>query len=121
MWDNGEFDRREEVWSKASTFVFRPCKSCIVILNEVVHEVSFFWPQEITRVVLVDDLFSFEELSRGGDECRRRVGIKFRHMFEGVARNIANNVKSIWEVGNDWVNFECNWLVLLLQSCEYRV
>jgi hypothetical protein len=42
--DDGEFDRREEVASEASSFIFVPCEGGFVFSDEVVHKVAFFWP-----------------------------------------------------------------------------
>jgi hypothetical protein len=42
------------------------------------------------------------------------MGAKFRHVLERITRNVADNVKVIREVSDDWTNFEHNGLVLLL-------
>jgi hypothetical protein len=65
-------------------------------------------------MVFVDYRLSFEGISRGGDEYRR-MGIEFRHIFEGIADDISNYLKSIQEFGDYWSNFECDRLVLLLR------
>ena len=60
MWNDGEFDRGKEISSKVTSFVFVPCEAGFVTSNEIVHELSFFWPQAIAGMILVDDSFSFE-------------------------------------------------------------
>ena len=60
MRNDGEFDRGKEISSKVSSFIFVPCEASFMTSNKIVHEVSFFWPQEITRMILVDDCFTFE-------------------------------------------------------------
>jgi hypothetical protein len=42
--DDGKFNGREEVGSKASMFIFVPRESCFMIANEIVHELLFFEP-----------------------------------------------------------------------------
>lgn len=49
MGDNGKFDGRKEIQSKVASFVFFPCEACIMILDEVMHEFTFFWPEKIAR------------------------------------------------------------------------
>ena len=117
MRNNGEFDRREEIGSETSSFIFVPCESCFMISNEVVHQVSFFGPKEIARVIFVDNRFSFERISRRWGK-RWGMRIELWHVFERIASNVSNDAKSIGKGCNDWSSLLGNWFVFLLRRCE---
>ena len=68
MWNDGEFDQGKEIGSKVASFIFVPHEAGFVTSNKIVHKVLFFWPQEITRMILVDDSFAFEGILRGRDK-----------------------------------------------------
>ena len=94
MWNDRELNRGEEICSKVSSFIFVPREASFVTSNKVVHKVSFFWPQEIAGMILVDDSFVFEGISGGRDEGWR-MRIEFWHVFELVASDVSNDTKSI--------------------------
>jgi len=57
------FDRRKEVFFKVSAFGVTPGKSVLMNHHELVHEISFDWPKEVTRMRLVNVFFAFEGIS----------------------------------------------------------
>ena len=94
----------KEIGSKVTWFVFIPCEASFVTSNEIVHEVSLFWPHEIAGMILVNDSFAFKGISGGQDEGWG-TRIEFWHVFERVASDVSNDTKSIWKVCDDWANF----------------
>jgi hypothetical protein len=44
------------------------------------------------------------------------MGIENRDILEGIANDLANNLEAFGKLGNDWPNFLCDGLVLLLHD-----
>jgi hypothetical protein len=44
------------------------------------------------------------------------MGIENRDILEGIANDLANNLEAFGKLSNDWLNFLCDGLVLLLRD-----
>ena len=42
------------------------------------------------------------------------MGIELWHVLEGVSDDVSNDLKTIWQVSNNWSNLLCDGLVLLI-------
>jgi hypothetical protein len=112
--NDGEFDWREELWSEATTFTFGPRETCIMVSDEVMHEISLFRPEKVSGMISVNYVFALQSIAQCRNKCRRQMRIELQHVFERIACNVADNAKAIREVSDDRMNFEHDRLVLLL-------
>jgi hypothetical protein len=52
-----EFNWWEELWSEATVFAFGPCETCIMVSDEVVHEIPLFRPEKVSGMISVNNVF----------------------------------------------------------------